>query len=80
MNTPHAVNGEKFATFKRGAGAMLKTLSKVIIIALMSYGPVGATSWLLKTVSRKPVRLVLAMVLEPIFRKGLTKLFGRYAR
>ncbi|VEI70785.1 peripheral inner membrane phage-shock protein [Serratia rubidaea] len=59
---------------------MLKRLSKVIIIALLNYGPAGATSWLLRTVSRKPLRLLLAMVLEPMFRKGLNKAFGRYTR
>ncbi|WP_126532788.1 phage shock protein PspD [Serratia rubidaea] len=76
----HAANGGKSATFQRGAGAMLKRLSKVIIIALLNYGPAGATSWLLRTVSRKPLRLLLAMVLEPMFRKGLNKAFGRYTR
>ena len=42
---------------------MLKTLAKVIIIALLNYGPAGAAGWLLKTVGRKPVRFVLALVL-----------------
>jgi Phage shock protein PspD (Phageshock_PspD). len=34
----------------------------------------------LKTVGRKPVRFVLALVLEPLFRKGLNKAFGRYVK
>ncbi len=42
--------------------------------------PGGATAWLLKTVSRKPLRYVLALLLEPLFRKGLNKAFGRYAK
>ena len=46
----------------------------------MNYGPAGAAGWLLKTVGRKPVRVVLALVLEPLFRKGLNKAFGRYVR
>lgn len=80
MNKTSAINGAKTSTFKQGAAAMLKTLSKVIIIGLMSYGPAGATSWLLKTASRKPLRLLLAVVLEPLLRKGLNTLFGRYTR
>lgn len=40
----------------------------------------GAAGWLLKTVGRKPVRFVLALVLEPLFRKGLNKAFGRYVK
>lgn len=80
MTKSYALNAPKNASLKPKAGALLKTLSKVIIIALMSYGPAGATSWLLKTVSRKPLRLVLALLLEPLFRKGLNKAFGRYAK
>lgn len=42
MNKISTVNAAKTAGFKQGAGAMLKTLSKVIIIALLNYGPAGA--------------------------------------
>ncbi|MEE4482059.1 phage shock protein PspD [Serratia ficaria] len=80
MNKISTVNAAKTAGFKQGAGAMLKTLSKVIIIALLNYGPAGAAGWLLKAVGRKPIRFVLALVLEPLFRKGLNKVFGRYAK
>ncbi|MGL5387914.1 MAG: phage shock protein PspD [Serratia sp. (in: enterobacteria)] len=80
MSKSFAINAPKSASPKWGVGALLKTLSKVIIIALMSYGPAGATAWLLKTVSRKPLRYVLALLLEPLFRKGLNKVFGRYAK
>jgi phage shock protein D len=52
----------------------------MIIIALMSYGPTRVTALLLRTVGRKPLRLLLAMVLEPLFRKGFTKLLGRYSQ
>lgn len=80
MNKTYAASAAKTGGFKRGAGAMLKTVSKVIIIALLNYGPAGAASWLLRTVGRKPIRFVLALVLEPLFRKGLNKVFGRYAK
>lgn len=80
MNKSYAVNAAKSGGNKQGVGAMLKTLSKVIIIALLNHGPASAAGWLLKTIGRKPIRFVLALVLEPLFRKGLNKLFGRYAR
>ncbi len=80
MNKTYAASTAKTGGFKRGAGAMLKTVSKVIIIALLNYGPAGAAGWLLRTVGRKPIRFVLALVLEPLFRKGLNKVFGRYTR
>ncbi|MET3055499.1 phage shock protein PspD [Serratia marcescens] len=78
MNKIDVANTARTGGFKRGAAAMLKTLAKVIIIALLNYGPAGAAGWLLKTVGRKPVRFVL--VLEPLFRKGLNKAFGRYVK
>ncbi len=80
MTKSYALTAPKTASLKQGAGALLKALSKVIIISLMNYGPAGATTWLLKTVSRKPLRFVLALLLEPLFRKGLNKAFGRYAK
>lgn len=80
MIKSYALNAPKSASLKSGASALLKTVSKVIIIALMSYGPAGATTWLLKTVSRKPLRFVLALLLEPLFRKGLNKAFGGFAK
>ncbi|PTA80188.1 phage shock protein PspD [Serratia sp. Nf2] len=80
MNKIDVANTARTGGFKRGAAAMLKTLAKVIIIALLNYGPAGAAGWLLKTIGRKPVRFVLALVLEPLFRKGLNKAFGRYVK
>ncbi|TQI80656.1 phage shock protein D [Serratia fonticola] len=80
MTKSYALNAPKSASLKSGTSALLKTVPKVIIIALMSYGPAGATAWLLKTVSRKPLRFVLALLLEPLFRKGLNKAFGRFAK
>ncbi|NIH15370.1 MAG: phage shock protein D [Serratia symbiotica] len=53
---------------------MLKALSKVMLIALLNYGPAGAANWLLKAVGRKPIRVMLALVLELLFRKGLNEM------
>lgn len=60
--------------------ALLQGAAKLLIIALMNYGPVGATSWLLRTVSRRPLRLVLAFLLEPLLRHGFHLLFGRFTK
>jgi len=70
MNKNYAVNVDKVGGFKPESGAMLKTLSKVILAALLNYGLVGAANWLSKVVGRKPIRIVLALVLELLFRKG----------
>ncbi|MBF1994076.1 phage shock protein PspD [Serratia symbiotica] len=80
MNKNSTVNIDKAGGFKPGSGAMLKTLSKVMLIALLNYGPAGAAHWLLKAVGRKPIRVVLALVLELLFHKGLSKVLGRDAK
>ncbi|BBI91666.1 peripheral inner membrane phage-shock protein [Serratia symbiotica] len=51
-----------------------------MLIALLNYGPAGTANWLLKAVGRKPIRVVLALVLELLFRKGLSKVLGRDAK
>lgn len=80
MNKTYSANAANLGGTKQRVGAVLKTLSKVIIIALLNYGPASAAGWLLKTIGRKPIRFVLALVLESLFRKGLNRLFGRYAK
>ncbi|CAM3418569.1 MULTISPECIES: phage shock protein PspD [Yersinia] len=62
------------------SGVVLKTLVKVIITAALSYGPAGATAWILRSVSRKPLRWALAVSLEPLLRRGLGAVFGRFAK
>ncbi|MCK8560669.1 phage shock protein D [Yersinia ruckeri] len=37
-------------------------------------------SWLLRSVSRKPLRWVLAILLEPLLRRGFGVVFGRFAK
>ncbi|WP_339038044.1 phage shock protein PspD [Serratia symbiotica] len=74
MNKNYALNVDKAGRFKPRSGAMLKALSKVMLIALLNYGPAGAANWLLKAVGRKPIRVMLALVLELLFRKGLNEM------
>ncbi|MFU2317948.1 phage shock protein PspD [Rahnella sp. PCH160] len=56
-----------------------KILSVVITLAL-TFGPAGLAARVLGVVGKGPLRYVLALLLEPLFKRILTALFGRYAR
>ncbi|ARZ00963.1 phage shock protein PspD [Yersinia ruckeri] len=62
------------------SGTLFSTLIKVIITSALNYGPAGVISWLLRSVSRKPLRWVLAILLEPLLRRGFGVVFGRFAK
>lgn len=56
-----------------------KILSVVITLAL-TFGPAGLAARVLGVVGKGPLSYVLALLLEPLFKRILTALFGRYAR
>lgn len=56
-----------------------KILSVVITLAL-TFGPAGLAARVLGVVGKGPLRYVLALLLEPLFKRIFTALFGRYAR
>jgi phage shock protein D len=53
-----------------------KSLGIAIQIAL-HYGPAGIIGFLLKFSSRKPIRWLILMVIEPLLRAGITKIAKR---
>ncbi|HCM9137668.1 TPA: phage shock protein PspD [Enterobacter cloacae] len=54
----------------------LKIAGKLVLLTALRYGPAGVAGWAIKSVARKPVRLLLAVVLEPLLQK-LAKRFSR---
>lgn len=54
----------------------LKIAGKLVLLTALRYGPAGVAGWAIKSVARKPVRLLLAMALEPLLQK-LAKRFSR---
>ncbi|KAA9001996.1 phage shock protein D [Affinibrenneria salicis] len=51
----------------------------VALLVLMYYGPAGITRWLLQTVTRKPLRLLLTLMLQPLLSRGMTRLSRKLA-
>ena len=54
----------------------LKIAGKLVLLTALRYGPAGVSGWAIKSVARKPVRLLLAVALEPLLQK-LAKRFSR---
>ncbi len=59
---------------------LLKKAFKFIIMIVLTFAPAGVAAKVLGVLGRGPLRYVLALVLEPLVRRILTALFGRYAR
>lgn len=47
----------------------LKKAGKFILISAMTYGPAGLSGWAVKSVARKPLKILLAWALEPLIRR-----------
>ncbi|ADO48737.1 phage shock protein PspD [[Enterobacter] lignolyticus] len=54
----------------------LKIAGKLALLAALRYGPAGVAGWAVKSVAKRPLKMLLAVALEPL----LAKLAGRLAR
>lgn len=52
----------------------LKLAGKLILLGVLRYGPAGAAGWAVKSVARRPVKMLLAFALEPLLKRLATKL------
>lgn len=55
----------------------LKFAGKLVLLTALRYGPAGVAGWAIKSVARKPVRLLLAVALEPMLKKLANRLSGK---
>ncbi|ELV2768364.1 TPA: phage shock protein PspD [Enterobacter cloacae] len=56
----------------------LKIAGKLVLLTALRYGPAGVAGWAIKSVARKPVRLLLAVALEPLLQKMAKRFSRRY--
>ncbi|MHA0918599.1 phage shock protein PspD [Enterobacter cloacae] len=56
----------------------LKIAGKLVLLTALRYGPAGVAGWAIKSVARKPVRLLLAVALEPLLQKLAERFSRRY--
>ena len=56
----------------------LKIAGKLVLMTALRYGPAGVAGWAIKSVARKPVRMLLAVALEPLLQKLAKRVSRRY--
>ncbi|MFP8734095.1 phage shock protein PspD [Klebsiella aerogenes] len=54
----------------------LKLAGKLVLLTALRYGPAGVAGWAVKSVARRPLKMLLAVALEPL----LSRLANRFAR
>jgi len=55
----------------------LKFAGKLVLLTALRYGPAGVAGWAIKSVARKPVRMLLAVAPEPMLKKLANRLSGK---
>ena len=56
-----------------------KIAGKLVLLTALRYGPAGVAGWAVKSVARRPLKMLLALVLEPLLSRAATKLSKRYS-
>ncbi|EPS5941540.1 phage shock protein PspD [Klebsiella quasipneumoniae] len=54
----------------------LKIVGKLALLTALRYGPAGVAGWAVKSVARRPLKMMLAVALEPL----LSRLANRVTR
>lgn len=56
----------------------LKIAGKLVLLTALRYGPAGVAGWAVKSVARRPLKMLLAFALEPLLNRAANKLAKRY--
>ncbi|HDU4484900.1 TPA: phage shock protein PspD [Klebsiella pneumoniae subsp. ozaenae] len=57
----------------------IKIAGKLVLLTALRYGPAGVAGWAVKSVARRPLKMLLALVLEPLLSRAAIKLSKRYS-
>ncbi|EGT4252696.1 phage shock protein PspD [Citrobacter amalonaticus] len=57
----------------------MKIAGKLVLLTALRYGPAGVAGWAVKSVARRPLKMLLALVLEPLLSRMATKISKRYS-
>ncbi|MCA1920935.1 MAG: phage shock protein PspD [Buttiauxella noackiae] len=67
----------KFQTAANKAKPGLKIVGKLVLLTALRYGPAGVAGWAVKSVARRPLKMLLALTLEPLLARVLRKISAR---
>ncbi len=68
------------ATGRAKGKACFKLAGKLVLLTALRYGPAGVAGWAIKSVARRPLKMLLAVALEPLLSRAANKLAQRYKR
>lgn len=57
-----------------------KLAGKLLLLTALRYGPAGIAGWAVKSVARRPLKMLLAFALEPLLTRAANKVARRYKR
>ncbi|MEW5561239.1 phage shock protein PspD [Enterobacter asburiae] len=52
----------------------LKIAGKLVLLTALRYGPAGVAGWAIKSVARRPLKMLLAVALEPVLARLASRL------
>lgn len=55
----------------------LKIAGKLVLLAALRYGPAGVAGWAVKSVARRPLKMLLMLVLEPMLSRAAQRFSKR---
>lgn len=58
----------------------LKKAGKFILISAITYGPAGLSGWAVKSVARRPLKILLAWALEPLLKRVMRRATARWVK
>lgn len=47
----------------------MKIAGKLVLLTALRYGPAGVAGWAIKSVARRPLKMLLTLALEPLLAK-----------
>ena len=55
----------------------LKIAAKLVLLTALRYGPAGVAGWAVKSVARRPLKMLLMLVLEPMLSRAAQRFSKR---
>ena len=55
----------------------LKIAGKLVLLTALRYGPAGVAGWAVKSVPRRPLKMLLMLVLEPMLSRAAQRFSKR---
>ena len=56
----------------------LKIAGKLVLLTALRYGPAGVAGWAVKSVARRPLKMLLMLVLEPMLSRAAQRFSKRH--